>query len=224
MTKKSVKTIVSDSTKKPREKTEADKVYNARRKAKRALERLQRMAGPTSKTTRDYVQQLEETIKASYATKEKGKKPEYKFDTQRMRTSLTTASAFITEALEQEMKPSEYRKRRLFERDVQQAGAGGVSTKTREEVKIFYAATREMWEGNAREFRNAAILGNLGVETLEEAWDIVFSDENVQKALERARQNQTQAVTDADVSDGSIEPADEVGSPDYIKNLILSVA
>lgn len=42
--------------------------------------------------------------------------------------------------------------------------------------KLFYAKTRDIWEGLPSAFRNEAIMDALGVDSLEGAYDIVMAD------------------------------------------------
>ena len=60
-------------------------------------------------------------------------------------------------------------------------------------------------------------------ESYEEVWKKVMNDPLAKKALEDAEKAQKQAQSEKDVADGSNDVQDEVGSPDYIKELILAL-
>lgn len=112
------------------------------------------------------------------------------------------------------------RKNKMFERELNQASVGGISTKSKEEVKVFYTMTREFWEGSDISVRNKKIISAFGADTLEEVWDIVMENEDAKKALEMAKQAQKKAESESTISDGSTDEQDQKGSPEYIKWLI----
>ena len=115
------------------------------------------------------------------------------------------------------------RRNEIFTREINQASKGGVSSISKEETKIFYAATQKAWEGTDPRKRNERIIEKLNADSLEDAWNKVFEKEEVQKALEKARKNQQPISTEADISNGADEEKEEKGSPEYIKGLILDL-
>ena len=107
--------------------------------------------------------------------------------------------------------------------EINQASSGGTSRYSKEETKIFYAATKRAWEGKPQGTWNEAIMEYYGVDTLEEAWDLVFNTDEAKKALQKARQNQQPISSESDLQDGSADEKEDIGSPDYIKELILTL-
>lgn len=161
----------------------------------------------------NYKRSIKDTLKESYS-----KKGKYSIST----AELEKRANFAKELSNNSFDTDVMRKNKIFQRDINQATVGGVSTKSKAEAKIFYSATKEIWNGLPISERNQALLDYFNVETISEAWDIVMQDENVKKALEQAKKNQQKASSDSDVSDGSNDVPDEIGSPDYIKYLVLS--
>lgn len=214
------KKIAADSQKQPRTKTKSDEIYNARRRAKRALEKVQRKQNenPTEAGQRT-ISQMQQLIENSYAETKGKKRGQYKFEEQSLERSLNIAAKSATR---KERRERNERKNTLFERDLSLSRNTEVEGTRFEpyEVNIFYTATKQFWEGKPQSARNKAIMDALKVETLEEAWNIVFENEAVKEALRRAEQAQQPAETDGDISDGEFEPPDEAGSPPYIEYLV----
>ena len=161
---------------------------------------------------RDSVQR---TIDDSYA----GKKGGYSISTNRLKTMQEVASDLVDSGFDD----TSLRKRKMFERDINQASIGGVSTKTKEEVKIFYAATKDIWGGHDITQRHKQLMLYFGVNDLQEVWDIVFSDPIVQESLKKAQKAQERMQSSKDAEDGSTDETEEKGSPDYIKELITDL-
>ena len=161
---------------------------------------------------RDSVQR---TIDDSYA----GKKGGYSVSTSRLQTMKEVASEMVDNGFDD----TSLRKRKMFERDINQASIGGVSTKTKEEVKIFYADTKDIWGGHDITQRHKQLMLHFGVNDLQEVWDIVFSDPIVQESLKKAQKAQERMQSSKDAEDGSTDETEEKGSPDYIKELITDL-
>lgn len=190
----------------------SDDIYNARRRYKRALQReLDKDIKNNEK-----IEGLKELISQSYATKNK----EYLFDTKEFERKSYT----VTRTYEKEIARNE-RKNIMFQREINLASSVkmyGPPKISKEKVKIFYAATQNIWQGKPQGQWNKAIMEYYGVTSLEDAWDLVFEDEDVKKALERAEKNQTKSGSDVDYADGTNDERDEKGSPPYIKLLTLA--
>ena len=212
------KTVANESTKQPRAKRKSDEIYNARRRAKRALEKAKQRANAATEAGQRYISSLQTAINASYAETKGAKRGQYKFAPTQLEKTLTTIASVATQP---EQKQRAKRKNEIFKRDLRLSAKEAEGAKySKAEVKLFYTATRGFWEGKPPKERNRAILEGLGVKTLEEAWQIVFENEDAQEALKRAQQAQLEATSDEDISDGQAEPPDEEGSPDYIKYYI----
>ena len=150
---------------------------------------------------------LENSIQQSYATKT----GEYLIEPERMLKNANIAKEMINSRYDDGISD---RKNQLFQRDINQASVGGVSSKSREEVKIFYAMTKEYWEGSDISVRNKKIMAAFGSDNLEEVWDKVMSNEDAQKALDKAM--------NPSIEDGSGDVKEDIGSPEYIKELIVT--
>lgn len=218
MAKRKAKTVAQSSSKQPRAKTKSDEIYNARRRAKRALEKAKQRVGAETAAGQRYIASLQAAINASYAETKGAKRGQYKFEPTQLEKTLTTIASVATQP---EQKKRAQRKNEIFKRDLRLSAKEAEGAKySKAEVKIFYTATRGFWEGKPPKERNRAILEELGVRTLEEAWQIIFENEDVQEALKRAQQAQTEATSDKEMADGQEEPPDEAGSPPYIKYYI----
>jgi hypothetical protein len=153
-----------------RAKTQADEIYNARRRAKRAAARIEREAAKEQLTGRakaaaeSYVQSLREQIAKTYA---KGRDSA---------EAKRAARVLDVQTMGKGTKTAEQRQNVIFERQLNLAGAGMPSTLAKTPatgqaaVKIFYKATQNIWQGLDPKDRNKAIMARLGVTTLKEAY------------------------------------------------------
>ena len=194
-----------------RAKRKSDEVYNARRRAKRKLERELKKTNKNQQT----IDNLRAEIEQSYATKQR----EYLIDIE----AFERKSRTYTQSYERRYRASIARKNDMMRYEINQASSGGTSRYSKEETKIFYAATKRAWEGKPQGTWNEAIMEYYGVDTLEEAWDLVFNTDEAKKALQKARQNQQPISSESDLQDGSADEKEDIGSPDYIKELILTL-
>ena len=213
---KTLKNVAANAAKKTTRKTDrlSDKAYNARRRAKRKLERELKKTNKNQQT----IEQLRAEIQQSYATKQ----GEYLIDIER----FEKRSKKYTATYERELvrnKSEIARKNEMMKHEINQASVGGVSKYKPQAVKVFYAATKSIWEGRPQGTWNEAIMEHFGVDTLHEAWKIVFSDENAKEALRQARKNMKPLGSNKDMPDGTNDETDEKGSPEYIKELILTL-
>ena len=170
------------------------------------------------KNAEQFSRSLQDVIDNSYQIKSGDKKGKYPYSVNKLERSAKFADDVLSTGFD-----VVNRKNEMFIRDMNQASVGGVSTKSKEEVKVFYTITRAAWNGSDVEDRNEKILQYYNAESYEEVWKKVMDDPLAKKALEDAKKAQKKAKSDKDVSDGSNEPSDEIGSPDYIKELILAL-
>lgn len=168
------------------------------------------------KSAEQFIESLHQSIQDTYAIKSGERRGEYTTSLE----VLQRRSDFAKEMIDSGFKEDSLRKNEMFKRDINQASVGGVSSLSREETKVFYTMTKDLWEGVDPSKRNEAIMEALGVETLEEAWRIVMNDPDAIQAVKEARKNQRDILTEGDIADGSFDEQDEKGSPTYIKNLI----
>lgn len=199
-----------------RKKTTADELYNARRRAKRAIARLEKeiqkgtITGREKAATEGYIKSLRETVQKTYA-----KRGIDKIEAQR------AAKALDVQTLEKGTQTAEQRRNIVFERQIYLAGAGMPTTiaKTPEAaqaaVKIFYKATQHLWQGLPVKDRNKAIMARLAVSSLHDAFIEVMrqNPEAFRAALDVYR-----PIEDTDEEEFFAEPGDEgeMGSPPYL--------
>lgn len=161
-----------------RAKRTSDEVYNARRRAKRLLARLERedasgMSTSQKRARADYIASVREQITQSYQ------------GTRQVR-QVVEAQARTKEAAERldrmTTAPRKARSRAarsnlIFQRQINLARSGAPSTlgdSGKESVSVFYAATRRFWRGKDPKERNRLIMEGLGVTSLSEAYDRVI--------------------------------------------------
>lgn len=142
----------------PRAKRKSDELYNQRRRAKRLAARLEKQKMAQSQlekaSTEGYLRELRETIARSYM-------PKTRVPTNDMATALGSAAYDIGKRLDRMTSPyrqpkqsTKQRSNELFARQMRIAAAGGTSTirgMRREEINIFYAATKDLWYGSGRD-------------------------------------------------------------------------
>lgn len=167
-----------------RAKRASDEVYNARRRAKRLLARMERedisgMSTAQKRARADYMESVRAQISQSY----QGTR-----DVREVRKAQKRAKA-ASERLDRmtsaprKVKSSRERSDMLFQRQINLARIDAPSTlgaHGKEAVSVFYAATRQVWRGHDPKKRNELIMRALGVDSLAEAF------EKVLRANERA--------------------------------------
>ena len=155
----------------PRPHKAADDVYNARRRAKRLVARLEAEISENDLTNRareSYVQSLKEQIDKSYAENRspqalaKSKKAAMKLD--RM-TSMPRAN-----------RMAKARSEAIFRQQLAAARRGDVSSIKEAEASVFYAATRHIWRNHDVKERNKLIIEKLEVSSLREAFEKVIAE------------------------------------------------
>ena len=159
-----------------RAKRTSDEVYNARRRAKRLLARLERedVSGTLQKRARaDYIASVREQIAHSYqGTRQVHQVPEAQTRTKRAAERLDRMTTAPRKA-----KSRAARSNLIFQRQINLARSGAPSTLGeggKEAVSVFYAATRRFWRGKDPKERNRLIMEGLGVTSLSEAYDRVI--------------------------------------------------
>lgn len=169
-----------------RAKRTSDEVYNARRRAKRLLARLERedvsdMSTLQKRARADYIASVREQISQSYqGTRQVHQAAEAQTRTKRAAERLdrmTTAPRKATARVE--------RSNLIFQRQINLARSGAPSVlgdRGKEAVSVFYAATRRFWRGGDPKERNRLIMEGLGVTLLSEAYGRVIGAN--QKALD----------------------------------------
>lgn len=157
----------------PRKKRASDEVYNARRRAKRLIARLEReqaadSTGVQARARQSYIQSLKEQVSKSYAASRK------KTDVKASRESSVTLNRMTK--IPRADRTARERSEAIFRQQLAQARNGGVSSITNAEASVFYAATRRIWSGSDVRDRNELIKKALGVSSLAEAFRIITED------------------------------------------------
>lgn len=161
-----------------RAKRTSDEVYNARRRAKRLLARLERedvsgMSTSQKRARADYVASVREQITQSY----QGTKQVHQVAEAQTRTKKTAERLDRMTAAPRKARSSAARSNLIFQRQINLARSGAPSTlgdSGKQAVSVFYAATRRFWRGRDPKERNRLIMEGLGVTSLSEAYDRVI--------------------------------------------------
>lgn len=160
-----------------RAKRTSDEVYNARRRAKRLLARLERedasdMSTSQRRARADYIASVREQIAQSYqGTRQVHRVPEAQTRTKGAAERLDRMTTAPRKA-----KSRDARANLIFQRQINLARTGAPSTlgdSGEQSVSVFYAATRRFWRGKDPKARNELIMEGLGVTLLSEAYDRV---------------------------------------------------
>lgn len=166
----------------PRPKTEADELYNARRRLKRQMERLEKeLAGATSSTgkraVRQYLSEMGSALQKSYglgtaAQRSQAIKLLGQYKTGQIGRRAVQSSNYV---FAQQLNLATAGKKTVL-------GANGEA-----KARIFYRATQRFWEGAPLGSRNENIMRALGTDSLAEAYERVMREqEEALDALENA--------------------------------------
>lgn len=158
-----------------RAKRTSDEIYNARRRAKRLLARLERedvsgMSALQKRARAEYIASVREQIMQSYQGT--GQVAEEQTRVKKVAERLDRMTAAPRKA-----RSRAARSNLIFQRQINLARSGAPSTlgdSGRQAVSVFYAATRRFWRGKDPKERNRLIMEGLGVTSLSEAYDRVI--------------------------------------------------
>lgn len=161
-----------------RAKRTSDEVYNARRRAKRLLARLERedvsgMSTLQKRAHADYIASVREQISQSY----QGTRQVHQVAEAQTRAKKAAERLDRMTAAPRKARSRAARSNLIFQRQINLARSGAPSTLGdggREAVSVFYAATRRFWRGRDPKERNRLIMEGLGVTSLSEAYDRVI--------------------------------------------------
>lgn len=161
-----------------RAKRTSDEVYNARRRAKRLLARLERedvsgMSALQKRARADYIASVREQITQSY----QGTRQAHQVAEAQTRTKKAAERLDRMTTAPRKAKSRAARSNLIFQRQINLARSGAPSTlgeRGKEAVSVFYAATRRFWRGKDPKERNRLIMEGLGVSSLSEAYDRVL--------------------------------------------------
>ena len=161
-----------------RAKRTSDEVYNARRRAKRLLARLERedvsgMSTSQRRARADYIASVREQISQSY----QGTRKVHQVAEAQTRTKKAADRLDRMTTAPRKARSRTARSNLIFQRQINLARSGAPSTlgdRGKEAVSVFYAATRRFWRGKDPKERNRLIMEGLGVTSLSEAYDRVI--------------------------------------------------
>ena len=161
-----------------RAKRTSDEVYNARRRAKRLLARLERedvsgMSTSQKRARADYIASVREQISQSY----QGTRRAHRVAEAQTRAKGAAERLDRMTAAPRNASSRAARSNLIFQRQINLARSGAPSTLGdggKEAVSVFYAATRRFWRGRNPKERNRLIMDGLGVTSLSEAYDRVI--------------------------------------------------
>lgn len=167
-----------------RAKRASDEVYNARRRAKRLLARMERedvsgMSTAQRRARTDYM----ESVRAQIAQSYQGTRAVREVRSAQKRAKSASERLDRMTSAPRKVKSSRERSDVLFQRQINLARIDAPSTlgeHGKEAVSVFYAATRQYWRGKDPKERNRLIMQGLGAKSLSEAF------EKVLRANERA--------------------------------------
>lgn len=156
-----------------RAKRASDETYNARRRAKRLLARLERentagMSASQLRARADYIESVRAQITKSYQKTRAAKE----------RSQAAAAQLDRMTSAPRKVKSAKERSDIFFARQLNLAKMGQPTTlgeHASEKVSVFYAATRQLWRGRDTRKRNEYIIRGLGVSSLAEAFEKVLS-------------------------------------------------
>lgn len=169
----------------PRAKRASDERYNARRRAKRELARIERNleSGAYSPiqgdVMREYAERLRKSIENSYIQKDivRGMtRKERKRLTAKSDAALKSSNAAL-ESIRLSRTATE-RENRAFAEKLNRAKHGertDVSGLDETSVLFFYSSTKRLWSGGRISERNRNIMRYFGTNSLEEAYRIVMA-------------------------------------------------
>lgn len=161
-----------------RAKRASDEVYNARRRAKRLLARMERedvsgMSVVERRARADYMESVRAQIEQSYQGTRKAR--EVESDKERVQGARKKLDRMTRTT--RKVKSSKERSDVLFQRQVNLARIGAPSLfgeHGEAAVSVFYASTRQIWRGRDFKDRNKLIMEALGVDNLQDAFDKVL--------------------------------------------------
>ena len=162
-----------------RAKRASDEIYNARRRAKRLLTRMERedvsgMSTAQKRARADYMESVRAQITQSY----QGTRDVREVRRAQKRAKSAGERLDRMTSAPRKVKSSRERSDMLFQRQINLARIGAPSTlgdHGKEAVDVFYAATRRYWRGKDPKERNRLIMRGLGASSLSEAFEKVIS-------------------------------------------------
>ena len=202
-----------------RAKRQSDEVYNARRRAKRLLARVERDFGRGKIAKSQYValrQELTPQIEKSYQPKtesvfERGKRMEavqhLRYQVGMMREQMGKAGSVRELVSQQSFMRAANGEKNIWDRSIKSAGMSGRNT-----AAIVYFSTIQLWQGKPYRERNQIIMRALGTKTWDETVQYILSRN--QKYIEEVLKNENSPYdTLTDMLDETDDVPEQGGSP-----------
>ena len=193
-----------------RAKRKSDELYNERRRAKRLAARIEKQQFRTAReqqAAQSYVTNLQKQIERTYVSK--GVEIEEAFK----------AAKGLSVQTRREVRTASQRANEIFTREMNLASSGNESTlgvNGAQHVKIFYAATQSIWEGQPLERRNKAILAAMETDSLREAFtNVLWQNRAAMKAAKHAGEPIGTTDENAFFYEDALD-VEEYGSPEYL--------
>lgn len=192
-----------------RAKRASDEVYNARRRAKRLLARMERedvsgMSAAQKRARTDYM----ESVRAQIAQSYQGTRAVREVRSAQKRVKSASERLDRMTSAPRKVKSSRERSDMLFQRQINLARIDAPSTlgeHGKEAVGVFYAATRRYWRGKEPKERNRLIMQGLGAKSLSEAFEKVL----------RANERAFKAAISSGVPTSEVEGSTDENEPFY---------
>lgn len=213
-----------------RAKRASDEVYNARRRAKRLLARMERedtsgVSVVERRARADYMESVRAQIEQSYQGTRKAR------DVERAKERAQEARKKLDRMTRAPRKVKGVKDRSdvLFQRQVNLARIGAPSLfgeHGKEAVSVFYAATRNIWRGKDPKDRNRLIMEALGTDNLQDAFDKVLlkNIEAVNSAISGAvassRVDGSTSENEDFYNEVDVDP-ELIGSPIWASRLVM---
>lgn len=205
----------------PRPRKPSDELYNARRRAKRLIQRLERNLSSQTRrerqATESYIASLREQVSKSYLPKSRSMAPTAKRDA--FDKAAQAARVLDTQTKQKDLRQAENRRNRIFQFEMNRAAQGkdtSLGKSGKYYVQIFYRATQPIWEGLHPSKRNQAIMSALGESSLRRSFMRVLSENRGAVAAARHLGEPVRGLTDENAwfyNDKNVLTADSGGSP-----------
>ena len=164
-----------------RAKRASDEVYNARRRAKRLIARLEKQVFDReidNRARESYIQSLKEQIDKSYAKNRSSQ------ELAKSKKNAVKLNRMVN--IPRANRMAEARSEAIFKQQLAAARRGDPASMTKAEASVFYSATRHIWRNHDVRERNALIVEKLKVSSLQEAFEkVVAANKEAIKAYDK---------------------------------------
>lgn len=188
-------------------RSKSQEIYNARRRAKRLANRIEKSLDGLSPSARaaseSYLRELNSQIAATYVDK-RGTKSQRQQSMNAAQAQAERLEKMTGQVRSQERAGGRTQKaqrtaraNKLFEQQLNAANLGQPSmfgANAGNQVDIFYAATKSIWQGKDPTKRNEYIMKALGTDSLAEAYQKVIRENRLALNVARRRAGRTSDI------------------------------